>query len=403
MKQIINIIGLIVVMIYTSIIVNAQHKGETSNKQLSLDNVDCAGCEIEKFQITKSDAGAGHKKRINKVVTGKEFDYQAKNIESPDIEWKLGAAPTWAISPTNPTTWHLNTSKKRSKGKGIVDNTIMPTSNSDFGTTHGHVKLIDANTSDILCEEFDIQVFFSKDEMNANDPSVPNWFYYWSQLLAYNSSPLPIYNNSMPSNPTFETVPINFVYRNDPPFNWNPAGSMNYGKTEFWPQMIPIDFSDPSGPRYAVSYDINMNLGEGCSKICGHDLLVTIDPLGNIISITATSGTGDTGIDCFNQVFYHEYEHIVIYTENWSKGYTTGLGWDTDGDLYSDQFEMDHSMYGFMIGVDDSYDLGTGSAGWDYEENRCRNVEDNLPISLFISDKDWSFDKDNEYQGKNWK
>ena len=57
--------------------------------------------------------------------------------------------------------------------------------------------------------------------------------------------------------------------------------------------------------------------------------------------------------------------------------------------------------FGFINGVEDSYDL-TNSAGYIYEETKCREIEHNVNEKEY-DHLDWSWDTTNENQGKRWK
>jgi len=57
--------------------------------------------------------------------------------------------------------------------------------------------------------------------------------------------------------------------------------------------------------------------------------------------------------------------------------------------------------FGFVVGTDDSYSINN-SAGYRYEETKCREIKHNLNETLFDS-YDWSYDATDQYQGKNHK
>lgn len=286
----------------------------------------------------------------------------------------------------------------------------MPQSNEAFGPSNGTIQ-VNVSAGGQTCESKDggvarAKVFFEKDLTTNPEGVEPNWFFYWKQLLAFNSITYPIYNVDDPDNPILEEFPIDFVFSNVGPYVWDPTAWVPngdpalYGLTQENGTGVPI-VGDPEGAFYTNSYQPRITFGEGCSKLCGHQLTAVKNELGEIVDIIANSGTGDTGIDCFNQVFYHEYEHLLINVENWPMGRRTGMDWNSDTDEYSDQFELDNALAGFDIMEDDSYEI-PNSVGYRYEEERCRRVEDTLPNNLFISNDDWSFDPTNTYQGKNW-
>ena len=87
--------------------------------------------------------------------------------------------------------------------------------------------------------------------------------------------------------------------------------------------------------------------------------------------------------------------------ENWKDGYDTDLDSDLDG--YNDEWEVEiakSSDYKFDKNVNDSYQIKY-SAGYNYEESRCRTIQKNY--TKIFNQVDWSFDPTNKIQGKQWK
>ncbi len=338
-----------------------------------------------------------------KVVVGRTINYKASKGSSDP--WGLGSGDCTVGNPFV-SFWDLSDFDGEKGKEGRITTNPLPQSNEAFGSSNGTIQ-VSVPAGNPTCENKDggiaiAEVFFEKDLTTNPEGVDPNWFFYWKQLLAFNSITFPIYNVDDPDNPILEEFPIDFVFSNVEPYAWDPGNEFLYGTANETPTFFPI-LGDPDGNSFAGSYSPRITFGEGCSKLCGHFITVFTDVAGNITNLRVDDGTGDTGIDCFNQVFYHEYEHLLIYRENWPMGRRTGDDLNMDTDEYSDQFEIANADAGFDIMVNDSYDNGRGSAGYDYEEERCRNVEDNLPNNLSISNGDWSFDPTNVYQGKNWK
>lgn len=66
----------------------------------------------------------------------------------------------------------------------------------------------------------------------------------------------------------------------------------------------------------------------------------------------------------------HELEHWNIFEENWKEGIC--LSDDADKDGYNDIWELQNNFNPF---VNESYLLGPGTKGYDYEELRCRTKQ----------------------------
>lgn len=336
-----------------------------------------------------------------KVVIGRDIQYKAKPSVGSSWTWRLGSGSGSGFLPHAPYTLIDANSASGIAGLPL---SASPTSNGDLGPAFGVLDvrngLVDGQGNPQYAQE-QVEIFFEKDIPAYHDQTVPNWFYYWKQLFSMFKD-MPVYNFDDPSNPLTQSIPVNIEYSNIGDFAWNPsASSFKLGASIVTPtQLVPLDFGDPSCPRYAASYDIKIILGEGTSKICAHQYEVVQDPYGNILQINVLSGTGYTGISCFNQVFRHEWEHLNITSENYMYGFRTD--WDTDGDGYLDAFEIANAAYGFNFMQPTPYSLGPGTVGYDYEESRCRAVE-NATNPLDLADDDWSFDPTNVYQGKNWK
>ncbi|HQX45080.1 MAG TPA: hypothetical protein PK209_11025, partial [Saprospiraceae bacterium] len=123
----------------------------------------------------------------------------------------------------------------------------------------------------------------------------------------------------------------------------------------------------------------------------------------------------DKGLHVFNEVIAHESWHYNFYNMLWT---TFGPGYvmsslDLDGDLYPDEFEISQEgrLAGFMVRLYpdyiDKFDPNSSSNGTIYEELRAKVEELNLSGNYNELTKydrfDWSYDRENKYQGKNWK
>jgi len=372
-------------------------KGQETRNRSILSGLECVppgAISIKEFRDPKKN------KKERKVVVGREFKYNSDVKSAGQWTWGIGADAGTSLSNIwNATFTPSIAGTEENKGKGIIPKTDLPLYNGDFGLTRGKVKVSNAlgETGDD-----DVKVFFIKNDLNnVHSTTEPNWFYYWKQILPDKQYNLPIFNKDNPDQPTNQSIHIDFLYSDQGRYVWNPGVGFVLGNTDIFPFLIPIDFSNPSGPRYADDYRIEMTLGEGTAKICGHELLENL----STGEITVLSGTGSDGISCFHQVYIHEMFHIEIWKDNYPMGYRDDQ--DSDKDGYSDDFENRHAVEGFINGNDNSYKNGKGSVGYEYEERLCRAIEDASNSSL-LDPLDWSFETDanktnGRPQGKNWK
>jgi hypothetical protein len=133
------------------------------------------------------------------------------------------------------------------------------------------------------------------------------------------------------------------------------------------------------------------------------------DPASRATTIGPVAGafngvTGHRGIHTAYETLAHESHHIVLWNGWWGVGGTPVPAQDTDGDQYPDNWETTDPgaiAAGFAVPQDDRYSLGSGHAGYDYEEQECEQVERALDEDAFDS-KDWSMDPLNVNQGKQW-
>jgi hypothetical protein len=376
-----------------------------------------------------------------KAVVGIPVTYESKpRIKNPDPNlkwnWEIGEGSCsnftsfWTVAS-------LNGDFERARRRGL-NITSMPTSNEDFGDKNGLIKVsnsINNIPNEESCvdkngNEAKVKVFFEKDAMNNPDGTVPNWFYYWSQISLIQDMLNSVSGFVMYDRPKcqFEqnTTPVrlNLEYAGSQ-FPYNPSGSdtlgtnlfnvANMAKEDLYsatpPSCIPITAPvDLAIVSYGNAEKIQ--IGEGCGF---QKLKDVCNPSGVVIE----------GIHAFYSTVAHEVEHARITSEVWSfthpnePNVEAGYLWSYDEDLdgYKDIWEelsADGMTYGFNSdpstgGGADKYDpnylhcfcSGTCSAGTQYEETRCRNVEQSLNLNA-INAFDWSFDPTNTHQGKQW-
>jgi hypothetical protein len=352
------------------------------------------------------------------VVVNRPFDYKATPESNTDSwAWLLGDLNANGDGVVSPPFWMFQNSLNANKGSGVINN--LPPNNSDFGTTHGHIEAT-ANLNGVPKKDLSdnpdetVKVFFQKDDIHPVS-GTPNWFHYWSQI---NTPQLQTYL-TVPSIPVFDYATCSFVPQ-PPPSEINTMLTLSYdptlpynqatmqgtlGKNYFFPIISVPATGCPGFGNVMVNFDPNGNsisLGPGC----GYAEHNTADPVNPI-----------RGIHVFYKTVAHEAEHARIASEVWSTGYASN--WDMDHDKYRDDWE-NHinanlpvgACYMFAVGTNDSVqpynanNLGqcpmpAYSAGTEYEEWRCRDVENNVILNL-INDFDWSFDPTGINQGKQW-
>jgi len=110
------------------------------------------------------------------------------------------------------------------------------------------------------------------------------------------------------------------------------------------------------------------------------------------------SGTNDEtlneGLHAFFETLVHESYHISLWEGWWGVGGLPNGEDDTDGDAYPDYFEnsLEGIEYGFDPNdIDDLYDRVTNSAGFRYEEEKCREQEHLIQDISVYDYLDWSF------------
>jgi|JI10StandDraft_1071094.scaffolds.fasta_scaffold01464_5 hypothetical protein len=324
-----------------------------------------------------------------------------------NLTWKLfsgvGSEDYWDLKPLNSTTWN-------STGEAYIPYEKHPVNNSDFGEANGIVKLTSGSQSVLSTDPIPnpgkaIQVYFRKDDPNYFDKNVPNWFYYWSQLVANNLSveSIPLFDentqtwNSNPSNITFE-----LIYCNSGKFQWQdgaPGVDITYGENTFGFRPSKIEY--PLGSGIYVGKDFN--------------LFIPIIKIGQANGYWDLANPSIEGIQCFYETVLHEIHHTNLFLKMYPDGYTSALDADLDG--YADSEELIYnntnpSRKQFKLGDNNHKDkyksynysdylLGTVlNAATMYEEDLCRIEQKNGSNSL--NSFDWSYDPNNKVIGKNW-
>ena len=436
----------------------AHYEAVCGGKPLHINSFEYSG---KKGQIVIGTDGNGHqllndykisKKKINGSPVEIEGIYIGTDEVSPsNYVWKTTSNDTDFKVKTGKVYIETDQLPDKNSSFGNVNGKVLV-------NLQPNVFDIDQVTSEDEHSEIPegkVKVFYNKDETNPHAANgEPNWFFYWrdehpnqqievpiwdpsvSNSIKYEikginfwkSIEMPVYNPAEPSSPEIESFDIEVLFNKQGNYKWfanrpQPLPEdpkLLLGTASQRPlALMPVDVSDLNKGRFANNYEFIINMGEGCANLCAHSYTIVKDANGDFVSVLVnnstdpnlpswmTGGTGYTGIDCFMQVIVHEYEHIKIYRENWPNGYldvdTNADGfndYDTDGDGYSDAFE-DEIGEPFDKNEATPYADGLGTAGYDYEENRCRRLEDAFQSGQ-LNDVDWSYDLLNEYQGKQW-
>lgn len=332
-------------------------------------------------------------KKVYKVVVGIPFKYGARHKpEDKPYSWELGHG-FW---PLTPTPIELT-------GDATINK--LPINNSDFGETHGVLKL-SSKTNITTLSTKNVKVFFKRYDPKGPVGSVPNWFYYWNQLVTSDLivKSIPIFDaitESWNSNPP--DIIFDLVYNNTGKYNWATGKSKNnvtYGSNQFKFQPSRIEYPLNSGIQVGTGfpYTANIIIGEGCGYWnLEHD---NID-----------------GIQIFYETILHEIYHTKLFFDMYPNGYSST--YDKDLDYYSDteeirynneypnrkQFHINDPLLKDVTDQDykaADYDLKIKlKAGTMYEEDICR--EKQKIGSDGLNDSDWSYDPDDKVIGKNWK
>ena len=294
------------------------------------------------------------------------------------IHYKIGNAQFFNNFQWSTTHWiYENSISNTSVGTLLIDKNKIPsnTQNDSYGTTNGIVKLTarHKNGKDftgvanfkmplskfrVIGNPIKAKVFYHKDEYIPNQVrSLPefNWLHYWYQSHTF----------------SFHSNVVDVKSRNG-------INSGHYG-----------DFI----PQYVVE-----GLNEG---------IIYIEEIASK-QLSIKDFKDYTGIWAYFSTALHENEHAIIWDDNWGNtGYFKNL--DTDGDLYSDKWELKHTSDGFQvrnyIDLKDKYDINNlTSNGTTYEEVNAILKQILSPYTKNkLAENDWSYDQFNLFQGKQWK
>jgi len=267
---------------------------------------------------------------------------------------------------------------------------------------------------------YPIKVFFRKDDINYNDDKLPNWFFYWSQLYE-NELDVECIKLYDPTSNTFkpsDNLKIFLKYWDKGPFKWPPkvnsSGGLSstYGECHIASSIPFLAKSSPSWTFYPTGQSekgYKGPRGDGIRYCCSalpppSERYIVIGQTCGYYFVSKTGATDPEGIEVLSETVFHELEHYKIMYENWKDGYDTDLDSDLDG--YNDAWENTISKDlkkedKFELGKDDGYALGIESAGYKYEESRCRALQKNY--TKIFNQVDWSFDPTKKIQGKQWK
>ncbi len=354
--------------------------------------------DMTQKEIIKYEASTPNKDPFNKYnwILGNE------------VPGPKGFINYWSVTP-------LSDSFKL-KGQAFIPYNKLPLLNDDFGTTHGDLT---ARENDIKpgAIQKDVKVFFRKDDINYNDDKLPNWFFYWSQLYE-NELDVECIKLYDPTSNTFkpsDNLKIFLKYWDKGPFKWPPkvnsSGGLSstYGECHiassipFLAKSSPSWIFYPAGPsKFGLLGPKNDGIRYCCSALPPTaERYIVIGQSCGYYFVSKTGPTDPEGIEVLSETFFHELEHYKIMYENWKDGYDTDLDSDLDG--YNDEWEVEiakSSDYKFDKNVNDSYQIKY-SAGYNYEESRCRTIQKNY--TKIFNQVDWSFDPTNKIQGKQWK
>ncbi|MEP7195273.1 MAG: hypothetical protein ABI851_02065 [Saprospiraceae bacterium] len=339
---------------------------------------------IEKFY--KADAP---NKNNWQVVLDEDIVYEVQCINCTDFKWSF--ITTWG-EPINNTSQSGNNMRITVNQINKNIKKFIDLNNSDYGDIFGNIlvtcnyngkKLTVTSYPDWTNKKFKLplnlstnhrymatpkkaMVFFPRYSPTVNLSGIPMWVFYWGVKEFSNLKYI------------FNPFVANYYY--DKVFEKNGYYFWGYGKT------------------------------------------VTTNPWHFDIYFTPLSQTQDKitkeeGIHCFTSVMLHESKHVNFKINQWFTGYNPSKGTpdddDVDLDLYRDSWEKsdEGKNSGFKVGPKGLIDFNDlyiynneNSIGRKYEENLCENEQLNTKHLLIQNDKvDWSWTKDGNYQGKQWK
>lgn len=374
---------------------NLQIQANICNFESNVIDISVKRLWIEKFRHSKSSDLNSWNIVINDPI---EFDVQATNLCS-DFKWEL---PSGFIFPLK-----NNFQKSGNSIEITLDKDNMPKKNLEFGQKNG-VVLVQClyrnmaigvySSSDfqsnsnlnfrIMSKEMNATVFYHKDELITEDKGnaprvpdkIPNWLYYWRQFVPRHQNIILVkYYTGQISQSAFTGRPDR--------------------------KSIPNSFSFlmTTSVKQVASEKQPIRKKEGTT----HGYLY--------------------GIDAFYLVLAHESFHSkFMKEEQWPQGYDETLDSDCTnhliGDYYRDSWEdnfNDKMKYPFSSISDDYYSFEkvynnclnpknkSLTVGYKYEEamgmeeewKASQNGKDHYKIHA----QDWSYDRTNKFQGKQWK
>lgn len=336
---------------------------------------------IEKFKDPAST-------QKNFVVVDQNIHHEA--LASPDcanFSWELrGSTKVWTLTQNesrqseNMIIDKLSVSNKNTQdfgiGYGVIKVSCKDETNQLYITYSDKLDMPDNGNSStnnaivrIMPQTFRASVFYKKDEPHPKHSFfVPNWFIYWRQGVGFTP---PLVTN------------VKFLDINDKNFK-EFASHLGF----FQRPILPRNFD--ANTIYVTQLASENSIFPPGSELQGFEI---------------------TGIHNYYSTFTHELEHAKIFLENWPNGYNVSE--DTDYDYYNDNWEINHSSFGFKVrqagikDTDDIYDQDNPkSTGTIYEEIRCVKTEEELVLTSKIREhdhKDWSFDPNFIFNDKQWK
>ncbi len=373
------------------------------------------------------------------IVIGREFDFKATpNNNAENWQWKVGDDGTgngfWSFDPplNNPPINNKN------KGTSQIPDSEIPINNGIFGTAKGNVRVSAeievGQTTEVRTDEQEIKIFYSKDDMNFHNLVVPNWFFYWSQVVEgeLTTSGIRLFEvNDLVTEAVLNVdppTPIKFTleYREDGSYSWPqpPGSNVVYGTNLLGNQMNKFKFAFVPGGLCAnnfrkvlIGYPDDLpalsiiQIGKGCGY---HYPIYNYGPGPNAFEAVPPESNIVRGVDVFYALVNHELMHWKLIEDFWSQaGYDSSN--DCDWDFYPNDWEMGPigESYGFDPVMEDKYSenydpenlpnllpIESRAATW-FQEEKCRRTEmatqSNSPHS-----QDWSFDPSYKNQGKNW-
>lgn len=355
--------------------------------------------QIDEFRCN----GKALKVVVSRPTIKEEIKYKAKPSETGTYLWELGDGSNsnyWSLTPLDPIPFDY-------KGKAFIPYDNLPMHNSDFGTGHGNIK-VTKNSTEMATGT--AQVYFRSYDQNRHDPTVPNWFYYWKDLVQseltlpgiklYDEATCNLNSNATP-------YPFELTYSNQGDYMWKngmPNQEVTYGSNENNFREILRLKECPIGSGILICWGLHASIPIIIGESNGYWNIE--DP-------------NTEGIECFYETLKHELHHNNLFFLAYPNGYDTTLDTDKDGykdteeDIYNnnyrtsgrklfyrgptdpkDKFNKDYKYQEYVAG-------NILSAATMYEEDACRSVGRNNKSAK--NQYDWSYDPNNKVLGKNWK